>query len=457
MELKYGLRLRRSSHIALVGAGGKTTAFFQLAGEYACTVLATTTTHLAVEQLALADRHFQVHTGREIPSLREGYRGQTLLYTGSMIDGEKRVQGVTETVLEALRKAAKEHQLPLLIEADGARRLPLKAPADHEPPIPAFVNTVIVLAGLSGLGKPLREDSVHRPQLFGEIAGLPAGELIQIQHLKRVLLSSQGGLKNIPPQARKILLLNQADTLGSTAGLKPLIGDLLEAYQAVGIASLGADGKVLAVHEPVAGVVLAAGGSERYGESKQLLPWRGEPLVHHVTKTALAAGLDPVILVTGAEGSEVEKAVADLSVQPIHNPAWESGQSTSVRAGVKALPPRVGGAVFLLADQPQIPAALVRALREIHAETHAPIIATRVEGQRANPVLFDRDLFPQLTKLEGDVGGRALFDSYTPIYIPWDDAGIKLDVDTPADYRRLLERGPEGEGPEERNALEGRC
>ncbi|MFO8037612.1 MAG: selenium cofactor biosynthesis protein YqeC [Anaerolineales bacterium] len=442
MDLRNGLRLTRSSQIALVGAGGKTTALFQLAGEYEVTVLATATTHMDLEQLQFADRHVQILTGETIPPLKEEYHGQTLLYTGSVIDGESRVRGVTEPVLSALRKAAITHHLPLLIEADGARQLPLKAPADHEPPIPPFVDTVIVMAGLSGLGKPLREDSVHRPHLFGEVAGLSPGEPIQIQHLKRVLLSSQGGLKNIPPQARKILLLNQADTLESTTELEPLIHDLVGTYQAVGITSLGVNGKVHAVHEPVAGVVLAAGGSERYGRTKQLLPWRGEPLVRHVAKTALATGLDPVIVVTGAEGTEVEKAVADVDVQFIHNPSWALGQSTSLQAGLSALSSQVGCAVFLLADQPQIPAALVRALKETHAKTHAPIIAAKVEGQRANPVIFDRDVFPALMALAGDVGGRVLFDRYPTVYVPWDDTSIRLDVDTPEDYQRLLNQDP---------------
>jgi molybdenum cofactor cytidylyltransferase len=444
MDLNNSLRLTRSSHIAFVGAGGKTTALFQLAREYDCTVLGTATTHLAVEQLQQADRHFQILSGGKFP-LRDEYQGQTLLFTGSVIEGEGRVQGVTDTVLEGMRKTALAHQLPVLIEADGARRLPLKAPADHEPHIPAFVNTVIVVAGLSGLGKPLGEEFVHRPQVFGRIAGLSVGETIQTQHLRQVLLSPWGSLKNIPPQARKVLLLNQVDALESTANLDPLVSNLLDSYQAVGITSLGVDGKVHAVHEAIAGVILAAGGAERYGETKQLLLWRGEPLIRHVTKMALAAGLDPVVVVTGADGNEVQKAVADLGVQHVHNPAWKSGQSSSVQAGVDALPLSIGGVVFLLADQPQIPAALVRALRETHAETHAPIIAAQVEGERANPVLFDRDLFPALMALEGDVGGRALFDRYPTTYIPWDDTIIQFDIDTPADYQRLLKQDHPGE------------
>jgi molybdenum cofactor cytidylyltransferase len=79
-----------------------------------------------------------------------------------------------------------------------------------------------------------------------------------------------------------------------------------------------------------------------------------------------------------------------------------------------------------------------------HAQSHAPIIVTRVDGQRANPVLFDRALFQDLKSLEGDVGGRALFDRFKLVYVPWEDPQIKFDVDTPEDYQRLLDRNIDG-------------
>ena len=444
MELKYGLRLSPDSKIALVGSGGKTTALFQLAREYESAVLAAAAAHMAPEQLAYADRHYQIQDRSEIPAFRPEFQGQTLLFTGAPTASEERVQGLTQDVLEGLWIRAEEHQLPLLVEADGARRMPLKAPADLEPPIPPFVDTVIVVAGLSGLGRPLQEGVVHRPDLFGKIAGLLPGETIHMRHLERVLLSPQGSLKNIPPRARKILLLNQADAVNSLSGLDPLLRAVLDIYQAVGITSLGVKRRVYAVHEPLAGIVLAAGGSRRYGESKQLLLWHGEPFVRQAAKTALEAGLDPVIVVTGAEEQRVRKAVSDLDVRCVHNPDWERGQSRSVRTGVRALPAQVGGAAFLLADQPQIPAALVSRLMTAHAQSHAPIIVTRVDDQRANPVLFDRALFQDLKSLEGDVGGRALFDRYKLVYVPWEDPQIKFDVDTPEDYQRLINRNIEG-------------
>ncbi|MFZ5821572.1 MAG: nucleotidyltransferase family protein, partial [Chloroflexota bacterium] len=100
----------------------------------------------------------------------------------------------------------------------------------------------------------------------------------------------------------------------------------------------------------------------------------------------------------------------------------------------------VGGGVFLLADQPQVTAEVIRALVERRAQSLPAILAPLVlEERRANPVLFDRACFPDLLGLEGDTGGRALFSKYPVAYLPWHDQSLLLDVDTPADYRRLQE------------------
>ena len=141
--------------------------------------------------------------------------------------------------------------------------------------------------------------------------------------------------------------------------------------------------------------------------------------------------------IAAAKARRHRAVVADLPVTLIYNPDWEAGQSTSMRCGLQALPDTIGSAVFLLADQPQIPVELITALREQHAQTLSSIVAPLIDGRRGNPVLFDRTTFADLVSLTGDVGGRAVFGKYSTTYVPWHDANLLLDVDTLEDYQRL--------------------
>jgi molybdenum cofactor cytidylyltransferase len=448
MNLVQALRLPAAPCLALVGAGGKTTALFHLARQLTPPVIVTATTHLAAHQLYLADRHLVLRKPEDIYQLtKENYSGVTVL-TGDEAS-PTRTKGLESNLLEVVRSFADERHIPLLIEADGSRQKPLKAPADHEPAIPHFVPHVLVVAGLSGVGKPLTTDWVHRPARFGAITGLAPGAEITPNALAQLLLHPQGGLKNVPPGARVGALLNQADSqeLQDIAGELAQQNGLLPAYDSVVISALGgSEAQVFAAFEPVAGVLLAAGGARRYqaGASqlpKQLLTWAGATFVRHVANTALQAGLSPLVVVLGAYADRVRASLEGLPVECVLNPAWESGQSTSIRAGLEHLPSKSGAAVFLLADQPQIPPELVRQLVERHARGLPAIVAPVVAGRRANPVLFDRVTFPHLCQLTGDMGGRALFaegSPFAPAWVSWPDPALLLDVDTPEDYQMLL-------------------
>ena len=446
MQLSRALRLdtflpsenpQSGGGIAFVGAGGKTTAIFLLARELQSkienrksSIIITATSHLGAWQIPLADHHIVAESPKEIGELPEGIT----LVTGPI--ETDRTQPVNSSVLFWLHEEAKNKNLPLLIEADGARQQPLKAPAAHEPPIPDVVDTVIVVAGLGGLGQPLDEDHIHRSHLFSTLSGLALNQPVTPASLVRLLTHPAGGLKNIPARARRVALLNQAETpeLQSTGG--QIARDLLGNFDSALVGSLQQND--FHTIERTAGVLLAAGESKRFGQPKQLLDWKGKPFVRQVAETALHAGLSPVVVVTGSNAEQVEKAVTRLDVTIVRNENWQGGQSASIAAGVKALPKNTGASIFLLADQPQIPVEILRALVETHAQNLPAILAPLVlEEKRANPVLFDRVAFPDLLQLTGDVGGRALFGKYKVEYLPWHDEALLLDVDTPEDYERL--------------------
>ncbi len=441
--------------VAIIGSGGKTTALFQLARELALSgatkgsavegAIVTTTTHLGNWQTAQADQHIILSPSISKPNLESHLTSGVTLVTGPRDGG--RFSSIDQNLLYWLRAETKKRGIPLLIEADGARQRPLKAPAEYEPVIPDFVEMVIVVAGLSGLGKPLTEEAVHRPEIFAKLSGLEIGEMISPEAVVRVLTHPSGGLKNIPANARRMILLNQADTAELQAAGGKMVRTLLPTFDAVLVGTLKPVS--LQTFEPTAGIILAAGEAKRFGQPKQLLKWHGKPFVRAVAETALAAGLSPVVVVTGANAEQVEAAIRDLPLTINHNPDWQTGQSSSLRTGLNSLTPSPlptgegrrgeGAAIFLLADQPQVTPTVLRALAERHSVDLSPIIAPQVQGQRANPVLFDRVTFPALMSLTGDVGGRAVFSRFPVTYLPWHDETLLADIDTPEDYRRLVD------------------
>ena len=432
MNLAKALRLDRDKHqvISFVGAGGKTTALFQIARSFPRSI-ATATTHLGAWQIPLADRHIIAARAEDLAEIPAD--GITLI-TGEIENN--RTNPIPQNLLFWLRKFSASNNIPLLIEADGSRQKSLKAPGEHEPAIPEFSDLVLVVAGLSPLGKPLTAEHIHRPEIYSSLSGLEMGQALTPAAVTQVLAHPLGGLKNIPPTARRVVLLNQADTpeLLSLGG--GMASSLLDHFDAVLLGSL--ENTNLQTFEHCAGIIPAAGGSTRYGATKQLLEWKGRPFVRHAAETALLAGLWPVIVVTGPRAAEMESALSGLPVKIINNPEYQQGQSTSIRCAVNALPLNTGSAVFLLADQPQIPADVVRALVDSHSCGLQPILAPLVmEEHRANPVLFDRVTFKDLLQITGDQGGRAIFHKHHVEYLPWHDEILLFDVDRPEDYQRL--------------------
>jgi molybdenum cofactor cytidylyltransferase len=193
----------------------------------------------------------------------------------------------------------------------------------------------------------------------------------------------------------------------------------------------------------VAAVVLAAGGSARMGQPKQLLAIDGQPMVRRVARAVCEAGLDQVVVVTGAHAGEVGRALAGLPVQLAHNRDWQEGMSTSLREGLDALRPEIQAALIVLADQPALTARLLGSLVAHYRATGAPIVAPVLQGKRGNPVLFDRELFDELLAVEGDQGGRAVLTRHAaqvePVKV--DDPAVFFDVDTLQDYAEAQEPG----------------
>ncbi|MGH6967649.1 MAG: NTP transferase domain-containing protein [Stellaceae bacterium] len=191
----------------------------------------------------------------------------------------------------------------------------------------------------------------------------------------------------------------------------------------------------------IAAVVLAAGRSRRMGTlNKLLIGVDGKPMVRHAVDAALAANLAPVVVVTGHERDKVATALASLPVNLVYNPAYAEGLSTSLKAGLGALPPEVEGALICLADMPRVSAVELKHLAGAFdpREGRAIVVPTR-HGKRGNPVLWAKQFFPEMCTVAGDVGARHLIGAYPELVaeIEMEGDGVLTDIDTPQALARL--------------------
>jgi molybdenum cofactor cytidylyltransferase len=193
----------------------------------------------------------------------------------------------------------------------------------------------------------------------------------------------------------------------------------------------------------LAAIVLAAGQSTRMGEHKLLLPLGGRSLIQYAVGAACASVLDPVIVVVGHDADAVARALPVDRYHLIRNPNYAGGMSTSLRAGIAAVPelagPNLLGAFVLLADQPLVSATWLNHLAREAASFPDHIIAASYAGRRGQPIYFPTALFPDLERVQGDEGGRTIVERHADRLrtVASERAEVALDVDDPADYARL--------------------
>ena len=200
------------------------------------------------------------------------------------------------------------------------------------------------------------------------------------------------------------------------------------------------------------GLILAAGNSSRMGHCKLILPVRGKPLVEHALCAARGGGLEPILLIVGPQSSqEILKlgrkwAVAKqlgICTADLAN----LGQAESLKAGLRAMLeicPHTPGIMVLLGDQPLINPALVEALTrrffELESRGAQMCVAPAFLGQRGNPVILHRAVFPDVLNLQGDAGARSLLAGPGLDLLSCQDDACLMDIDTPQAYKRLSKR-----------------
>ena len=187
----------------------------------------------------------------------------------------------------------------------------------------------------------------------------------------------------------------------------------------------------------ISAVVLAASRATRFGRTKQLEVVRGKPLAQHAVDAAVEAGLDEVVLVLGHDAEAVRSAIRlPTNGRAVINHAYASGIASSLGEGLRGADPGADAAVVLLADQPGVTAAHVRALVDAFEHRRAAIVRLRFRS-RPGPALLSREVFAEALSLDGDEGARALMARHPGWVEDVEVSGdAPVDVDEPGDLER---------------------
>jgi molybdenum cofactor cytidylyltransferase len=191
----------------------------------------------------------------------------------------------------------------------------------------------------------------------------------------------------------------------------------------------------------ISGLVLGAGASSRFGQPKQLLPFRGTTLLGWVIDQAeRATGLDEVVVVLGRAADEIREKVDFGDAKVVENPVFGSGCASSYRAGIEALDPRSDAIMIILGDQPGVDPETVDRVASEWRRGDGQIALASYRGRKGHPMLFARPLFDKLVGLHGDKAAWKLVDANPDLVrvIPF-DLPFPEDIDTAEDFQRVAQ------------------
>ena len=190
----------------------------------------------------------------------------------------------------------------------------------------------------------------------------------------------------------------------------------------------------------VGAVILAAGGSSRFGQPKQLVQFRGTTLVRRTVNAAREAGCWPIIVVVGGAAEQVVGELAGMTALTVKNREWQCGIGGSIRCGIKHLlgsAPRVHAAVLLVCDQPFVNADTIRNLLRVWQRDNKSIVASTYAETFGVPALFEHSFFPELLSLPDGVGAKSIIlrNREYVAECPFPEGSI--DMDTPETYESV--------------------
>lgn len=439
MKLLDAFDIARGDVVAFTGAGGKTSALVNLGYELAeagWRVTATTTTWMKEDQLVLIPKSVPMQEG--VRAISEGLNQYRFVFLYDRIrDG--RVYGPPPEYISQLLDTLDSDVL--LVEADCANGLPLKAPFAQEPVIPSETTLVVPTASVAVLGQELNETNVYNAQAIMDRYGFVENSRVKSPWVAQVLRDEKLGLHGVPEKAKVMVLLNQVTSHGYARARARLIARLTlrsPRVSGVVVGSVRSADPIYEVQRSVGAVVLAAGMSSRMGQPKMLMPWtRNKSIIEQVIEQLILSRVDYVTVVTGSHSAEIKAKAEKMGVETVYNPLYRTGDMlSSVQAGLEALPAHVEAALVVLGDQPRIHPRVVMQVLMAYAEGAGKIVAPSYQRRRGHPLLIDRRYWQEILSLPREGSLRDVMNAHADeiAYVNVDTDSVLRDVDTPDDY-----------------------
>jgi molybdenum cofactor cytidylyltransferase len=248
-------------------------------------------------------------------------------------------------------------------------------------------------------------------------------------------------LRGVPEKARVIALLNQTPANGYLRGRARMVARFILRSPRINGVALGSVRSADPIHEvqrPIGAIVLAAGMSRRMGQSKILLPWtKRKTIIEHIIDQLILSRVDHITVVTGYRGDEVRDIAEKLGVEVVHNPYYETGEMlSSLKAGLRAMPPHLAAAMIVLGDQPRLQPRVISQVVMAYAEGEGDIVAPSYQMRRGHPILISRRYWAELLALPDGGAPRDVINAHQDriAYVNVDTDSVLGDVDTPQDY-----------------------
>ncbi|MCP4421108.1 MAG: putative selenium-dependent hydroxylase accessory protein YqeC [Chloroflexi bacterium] len=436
----FGLKAQ-DELIAIVGGGGKTSLMFALAKVLPGRRIISTTTRIFAAQMKLAQEtiEFTVEDAKgaekKINAALE--RRGVCLVVGS-VQGEKAMGVPPQLPGDWLARPDVDF---VLVEADGSRMRPIKAPAAHEPVIPSAATLVVPVVGIDALDGRFPEVT-HRPEVAAQLLEwLVFSDQLSAKDVAKLIAHPNGGLKNVPDGARVVPFINKVETAVQLRAARQIGQQILQEprIDRVVIGAVKTSQPVREVQTRITAVILAAGQGRRMGQTKQLLPWGSTTILGQTIRNLKQTAVTNICVVSGHEAAKVEAIATAEQVDCLHNPDFATGEMiSSLQTAVRQLPAQVTAVLVMLADQPMIQAETIDQILAAYWQGKGDLIAPVYQGQRGNPVLIGRTYFAELLRLSAKDAPRTILHRHPDKMhlLPVNSNTILRDLDSPEQYEQ---------------------